>query len=93
MAFPHRAFPYAPIIVSQWTNPAEAERNIAWARSFSNALQPFASGGAYVNDLGQDDEDKVRVAYAGNYERLAALKKKYDPENLFRLNLNIKPGG
>ena len=93
MAFPHRAFPYAPVIVSQWTNPAESERNIAWARSFSNALQPFASGGAYVNDLGQDDEDRVRVAYGDNYERLAALKKKYDPENFFRLNPNIKPGG
>ena len=93
MAFPHRAFPYAPVIVSQWTNPAEAERNISWARSFSNALQPFASGGAYVNDLGQDDEDRVRVAYGGNYERLAALKKKYDPENIFCLNPNIKPGG
>jgi hypothetical protein len=92
MAFPHRAFPYAPVIVS-WTNPAEAERNIDWARSISNALQPFASGGAYVNDLGPDDGDRVRVAYGGNYERLAALKKKYDPENLFRLNTNIKPGG
>jgi Berberine and berberine like len=93
MAFAHRALPYAPVIVSQWTNPAEAERNIAWAQSFSKALQPFAPEAAYVNDLGLDDEDRVRVAYGGNYERLAVLKKKYDPENLFRLNPNIKPAG
>lgn len=93
MAFAHRAFPYAPVIVSQWTNPVEAERNIAWARSFSQALQPFAPEAAYVNDLGHDDEDRVRVAYGRNYERLAVLKKKYDPGNLFRLNPNIKPAG
>jgi FAD/FMN-containing dehydrogenase len=93
MAFPHRSFPYAPVIVSQWTNPTEAERNIAWARGFSKALQPFAREGAYVNDLGHDDGDRIRMAYGPNYERLAALKKKYDPENLFRLNPNIAPAG
>ena len=92
MAFPHRAFPFAPIIVSQWTNPAESERNIGWARDFSTALQPFAGAGAYVNDLGQDDEDRIRIAYGRNYERLAGLKRKYDPDNFFRLNPNIKPG-
>src|SRR5262249_44539361 len=93
MAFPHRSFPYAPVIVSQWTNPTEAERSIAWARGFSKALQPFAPESAYVNDLGHDDGDLVRMAYGPNYERLAALKKKYDPENLFRFNPNIAPAG
>jgi hypothetical protein len=93
MAFPHRTFPYAPVIVSQWTNQAEAERNIGWARGFAKALQPFASEGAYVNDLGHDDEDRVGAAYGVNYERLAVLKKKYDPANLFRLNPNIKSAG
>jgi hypothetical protein len=91
MAFPHRRFPYAPIIVSQWLDPADSEKNVGWARDLWKALQPFAGGGAYVNDLGHDDEDRVRVAYGRNYQRLAVLKKRYDPENLFRLNPNIEP--
>jgi len=91
-AFPHRRLPYAPIIASQWLDAADSEKNVGWARDFWKALQPFA-GGAYVNDLGQDDEDRVRIAYGTNYERLAALKKKYDPDNFFRLNANIKPAG
>jgi hypothetical protein len=93
MAFPHRRFPYAPIIVSQWLDAAESEKNIGWARDFWRALQPFAGGGAYVNDLSHDDGDRVRIAYGANYDRLAALKKKYDPDNFFSLNPNIKPGG
>ena len=57
-------------------------------------MQPFAGGGGvYVNDLSHDDGDRVRIAYGANYERLAALKKKYDPDNFFRLNPNIKPAG
>ena len=91
MAFAHRSFPYAPVIVSQWVDAAGSEKNVAWARDFWKALHPFAGGGVYVNDLGHDDEDRVRIAYGANYERLAALKKKYDPDNLFRLNPNIKP--
>jgi FAD/FMN-containing dehydrogenase len=92
-AFPHRRFPYAPIIAAQWLDAADSEKNVGWARDFWKALQPFASGGAYVNDLGHDDEDRIRIAYGANYGRLAALKKKYDPDNFFRLNPNIKPGG
>ncbi len=91
MAFPHRTFPYAPVIVSQWLDAADSDKNVSWARDFWRALQPFAGGGVYVNDLGQDDQDRVRVAYGANYQRLAALKKKYDPDNLFRLNPNIMP--
>ena len=90
-AFRHRTFPYAPLIVSQWLDAAGSERNIAWARDFWRALQPFAGDGVYVNDLDQDDEDRVRAAYGANYDRLAALKKKYDPNNIFRLNPNIRP--
>ena len=90
-AFAHRRFPYAPVIVSQWLDVADSEGNIRWARDFWRALQPFAGSGVYVNDLGPDDEDRVRIAYGANYERLAALKKKYDPNNFFRLNPNIKP--
>ena len=90
-AFAHRGFPYAPVIVSQWLDEAKTEENVGWARRFWRDLQPFAGAGVYVNDLGQDDEGRTRLAYGANYERLAQLKKAYDPDNLFRLNPNIKP--
>jgi FAD/FMN-containing dehydrogenase len=92
MAFPHRRLAYAPVIVAQWLGAADTERNVRWARDFWKALQPFA-GGVYVNDLSYDDENRIRSAFGQNYERLAALKKKYDPENFFRLNPNVKPAG
>ena len=92
-AFPHRRLPYAPVIVSQWLDAATSEKNICWARDFWKALDPLAGGGVYVNDLSHDDADRVRTAYGANYERLAALKKAYDPDNLFRLNPNITPAG
>ena len=91
MAFRHRTLPYAPVIVSQWIEARDADRNMAWARDLWKALQSFAGGGVYVNDLSADDADRVRTAYGANYERLAALKKKYDPDNFFRLNPNITP--
>ncbi len=90
-AFAHRRLPYAPVIVSQWREAADAQKNVAWARDFGKALERVAGGGVYVNDLSHDDMDRVRAAYGLNYERLAALKKKYDPDNLFRLNPNISP--
>jgi FAD/FMN-containing dehydrogenase len=77
------------VIVSQWLEAADAEKNVAWARGFGRALQAFAGGGVHVNDLSHDDADRVRTAYGTNYERLTALKTKYDPDNLFRLNPNI----
>jgi FAD/FMN-containing dehydrogenase len=89
-AFAHRRLPYAPIIASAWLEAADTEKNVAWARDFGKALQAFA-GGVYANDLSYDDADRVRTAYGGNYERLVTLKKTYDPDNLFRLNPNIRP--
>jgi hypothetical protein len=90
-AFANRKFPYAPVIVSQWLDPAESEVNVRWARDFWKALQPFAGGAVYVNDLSHDDEDRIRSGYGASYGRLAALKTKYDPDNFFRLNPNITP--
>ena len=92
-AFPHRRLPYAPVIVSQWLDAATSEKNVGWARDFWKALGPLAGGGVYVNDLSHDDADRVRTAYGANYDRLAALKKAYDPDNHFRLNPNITPAG
>ena len=90
-AFRNRAFPFAPIIVSQWLDPADTGKKVGWARDCFEALHPFAGGGVYVNDLSESDQDRVPSAYGDNYPRLAALKKKYDPDNFFRLNPNIKP--
>jgi FAD/FMN-containing dehydrogenase len=91
-AFPFRKGFHAGIY-SLWTDPVHNAANIAWARDTWQALRPFAPGGVYVNELGEDDGNRVREAYAGNYDRLAAIKAKYDPENLFRLNANIRPAG
>ena len=74
-----------------WQDPAESEANIDWARRCYRTAEPFLSDGVYVNYLGDEGEARVRASYGPNYERLAAIKKKYDPTNFFRLNQNIKP--
>ncbi|MDF9752304.1 FAD-binding oxidoreductase [Arthrobacter sp. ES3-54] len=90
-AFPHRRSQSELLILAQWADPAETERNVGWARAFFEAMQPFAAGGVYVNDLGQEGEERVRAAYGANYDRLAAVKATYDPTNLFRSNQNVRP--
>jgi len=90
-AFPHRGAEFNFGAFSTWTDPADSEKNIQWTREFSAAMEPFKAAGAYVNYMDNEDEDRVRKAFGGNYERLAALKQKYDPANFFRLNQNIQP--
>ena len=91
-AFPHRREGYNFLVVSEWLNPAENARNIEWARESYDAMRPSFTAGRYVNYLGDDDgEDAVAAAYRPNYQRLRALKAKYDPANLFHLNQNIRP--
>jgi FAD/FMN-containing dehydrogenase len=92
-AFAHRDWDYNMLIVSRWTNPAEAEQHTTWARAVWQAAQPFASGSVYVNYLegGQEGAARVRAAYGPVYDRLVALKNQYDPTNFFRLNQNIAP--
>jgi hypothetical protein len=90
-AFAHRARQYDFLILSQWDDPADSPRNIAWTRSLFEAMGPFLERGVYVNDLGEEGEDRVRAAYGGNYERLTVVKAKYDPTNLCRLNHNVRP--
>lgn len=91
-AYAHRDAEYGVEIIASWDEPADADRNITWARSCYDALRPFMTGRAYVNFLADEGEDPVRSAYPPEvYERLVALKNKYDPENLFRRNQNIKP--
>jgi FAD/FMN-containing dehydrogenase len=77
--------------IAIWDDPAADDANIQWARSLWNAVRPYSTGGVYANNLGDEGEDRVRDAYGENYARLVALKNKYDPANLFRLNQNIRP--
>src|SRR5262249_3540205 len=91
-AFPHRAAGYNLLIISEWMNPADNERCTAWARDTYSAMKPFMAPGRYVNYLGdQEPGDPVAAAYGPNYARLRELKKKYDPENFFHRNQNIRP--
>jgi FAD/FMN-containing dehydrogenase len=90
-SFGHRNWPYNMVVTTMWTNAADSEANIRWTREFWNAMQPFLADAAYVNYLGEVNEEGVRAAYGQKYERLAALKTKYDPTNFFCMNQNIKP--
>ena len=90
-AFAHRAAQFDLTIGAKWTDPAADTRQIGWVRDCYTALEPFTTGGVYVNYLGNEGEERVRAAYGANYDRLAAIKASYDPDNLFRLNQNITP--
>jgi FAD/FMN-containing dehydrogenase len=90
-AFPHRRSQYDLLILSQWDDPAGTERNVAWTRDLFAAVRPFAERAVYVNDLGEEEADRVHEAYGGNYDRLAAIKAAYDPDNVFRANQNVAP--
>jgi len=75
----------------RWDETAQDEAGIAWSRAFFHAAAPYASGGAYVNFMTAEEDDRVAAAYGSNYERLVKIKRQYDPENIFHLNQNIKP--
>ncbi len=90
-AFSHRDARYDCIAIAGWTDPADAERNIQWTRSFYELTGPFSLGGVYVNS-GTAEQDTLKLAYRDEtYARLVALKNQYDPTNFFRINPNIAP--
>lgn len=89
-AFAQRQAEYDIGFMAQWTDPAEDTAHVAWARDAWDAMQPFSSGGFLLNFLSEESHDVVRAAFGSNYERLAELKRKYDPSNFFSLNQNIK---
>ena len=91
-AFAHRDRQYDFLILSQWEDPADSDRNIDWTRRLFEAMRPYLKEAVYVNNLGDQELDRVRAAYGVNYDRLAAVKARYDPDNAFRLNHNIAPG-
>jgi FAD/FMN-containing dehydrogenase len=78
-------------VISQWTDPAESAGHVQWTRDYWSAVEPFASGEVYVNHLDAEETGRITGAYSRNYDRLVALKNKYDPTNLFRMNQNIRP--
>ncbi len=90
-AFWHRDVQWDNFPVSVWTESAESEMHVQWVHEWWDLMKPFSMGGEYVNNLGEEGEDRVRASYGGNYERLVALKNEYDPTNFFRLNANIAP--
>ena len=90
-AYPNRDTLYAMNVHARWSEPADDAKCIAWAREFLSAAAPYASGSVYVNFLTQDEGDRIAAAYGPNHQRLVQVKNKYDPDNLFRMNQNIKP--
>jgi hypothetical protein len=92
-AFGDRSAPYLIGIESNWERPEDDTRCLAWGREVFGALERFSTAGEYVNFPGlyENSEQMVRDTFGGNLGRLQALKKRYDPTNLFRLNHNIPP--
>jgi FAD/FMN-containing dehydrogenase len=91
-AFPHRGKAHNLVIAGEWLDPADSARNIAWVRRMFDAMQPHAARAQYVNYLAADEAgDRAEAAYGPNLPRLRAIKKRYDPDNLFHLNQNIPP--
>jgi hypothetical protein len=91
-AFSHRDAAWSLLVMAGWREPSRDAEFIAEVRRFWSHLEPHSSG-FYVNSVTPVDEPKVQATYRGNYARLAALKRRYDPGNLFRLNANVKPAG
>ena len=89
--FSYRDATWSSVIVGVDPDPANADRITKWTVDYWDALHPHSAGGAYVNFMMDEGQERVQATYRDNYERLAASKSKYDPTNLFRVNQNIKP--
>jgi FAD/FMN-containing dehydrogenase len=90
-AFAYRDAPFLLNIVGVWPDPADNEANIAWVRDYFEATAPMSEEGGYIGFMTGDDQGRIKANYKGNYDRLVQLKRKYDPDNLFNQNQNIKP--
>lgn len=90
-AWNYRDANWAQVIVGIDPDPAKKEEIVSWAREYWQQLHPYSAGGAYVNFMMDEGQDRVKASYGDNYSRLAKIKKKYDPTNFFRVNQNIKP--
>jgi len=90
-AFAYRDGGWAGVIVGVDPDPANAGLISQWARDYWQELHPTSAGGAYVNFLMSEGQDRVKASYRGNYDRLAQVKDRYDPDNVFHVNQNIRP--
>jgi FAD/FMN-containing dehydrogenase len=90
-AWNYRHANWAQVMVGVDPDPANKEKITKWTKDYYDAVHPFSAGGAYVNFMMEEGEDRIKATYGGNYERLVAIKNKYDPRNLFRVNQNIRP--
>jgi len=89
--FSYRDSMWAEVIVGVDPDPANNESIISWTKEYWEGLHPYSAGGAYVNFMMEEGQERIRATYLHNYDRLAAIKTKYDPTNLFRVNQNIRP--
>ncbi len=90
-AWAYRDANFAQVIVGVDPDPANNARMTAWAKDYWQAVHPYSAGGAYLNMIMDEGEERVKASYGANYARLAQIKAKYDPQNLFHINQNIKP--
>jgi len=90
-AFTYRDVQWAEVIVGVDPDPANKDRITAWAKQYWEAVHPYSAGGAYVNFMMDEGQERVQATYGENYARLAAVKAQYDPKNFFRVNQNIRP--
>ena len=90
-AFGHRDANFSMVILAASDKPEDDEANTAWVRGYSDAVAPHSEVGGYVNFMDDDDIDRIRANYGENYDRLRDIKRKYDPDNFFRMNQNIVP--
>ena len=90
-AFPQRSSHFVMNVHARWREQEQDRPCIEWARGIFEATKPYAVGTAYINFMPEDELDRVESAYGGNYKRLAEVKRRYDPQNLFRMNQNVRP--
>ena len=89
--FSYRDVLWSEVIVGVDPDPANKEKITSWAKGYFDALHPYGAGGAYVNFMMEEGEDRIRATYRDNYDRLANVKARYDPGNFFNVNQNIRP--
>ncbi|HJQ46877.1 MAG TPA: FAD-binding protein [Amycolatopsis sp.] len=90
-AFAYRDASFATVIAGMWPDPANDDANTRWVRDYYAAIAPHSEEGGYINFMADDDQDRIRANYKGNYDRLVEVKRRYDADNLFQRNQNIKP--
>jgi hypothetical protein len=90
-AYPHRHLPWDILFIAQWTDPTQTTAQRDWARSGEELLRPFSANAHLLSALDVEPEEVVRTAFGSNLPRLTGIKQKYDPDNFFRVNQNIRP--